>query len=37
MRSRALLALPLIAAATVLAACGGSSDPAAESSNYPIP
>lgn len=37
MRSRALFALPLIAAATVLAACGGSSDPAAESSSYPIP
>ncbi|WP_231702987.1 hypothetical protein [Tsukamurella asaccharolytica] len=37
MRSRALLALPLIAAATLLAACGGSSDPAAQSSSYPIP
>lgn len=37
MRSRALFALPLIAATSLLAACGGSSGPAAESSSYPIP
>ncbi len=37
MRSRALSALSLIAAASVLAACGGGTDPAAESSAYPIP
>lgn len=37
MRSRALLALPLIAAVTLLAGCGGPSDSAAESSRYPIP
>ncbi|WP_019203113.1 ABC transporter substrate-binding protein [Tsukamurella sp. 1534] len=37
MRSRALLALSVLASVTLLGACGGPSNPVTESSTYPIP